>query len=414
MNSPKGHTYIFIILLGVLLLAIIASWNRKPPLSWEESYSRQDKIPYGTYILFDRLPDLFQGRTPVVIEESPYSYFNYGEREEDIYGELSYDSLPFVPALEMVEEASYLFINQDFTPDRESMHLLLDFVANGNQVFIASESMDSDLEDTLGIQLHPYFWMDEEFGDDTVGVPIQEMGLRGYLSWTDSQRVEILAKNSQGRTQFARIPFGEGNFFLCATPLAFTNYYLLDSTLHQDFVSRALSFIPEHHEVLWDAYYKNGNERRRQLAAHPLQFIYSQPSLKWAFFLTLTSLLIFLVFESKRKRPLIPMKEPLPNTSMEFIETIGRLYFQRGNHKHLLEKKIRILLSEIYSQYGIATDSIDEAFQQRLATKTGQPPTSFQQGILAIKRIRSLSHIEEKEFITLYRELEKFSSLVLN
>ena len=414
MNSSKGHTYIFIFLLGILLLAIVVSWNANPPLSWEESYSRQDKIPYGTYILFDRISDLFQGRGPVVIEESPYSYFNYNGASEDIYGDFGYDSLPFLPALEMVEEASYLFINQDFAPDIESIHLLLEFAANGNQVFIATETMDPNLEDTLDVYLHPYFWMEEEVSLDRIDTVGEDVGLRGYISATDSQRVEVLATNEGGLANLVRIPVGEGDFFLCSTPLTFTNYYLLDSTRTTDFVSMALSYLPEHHELLWDAYYKNGNQRRRQLAAHPLQFIYSQPSLKWAFILTVISLLIFLVFESKRKRPVIPIREPLPNTSLEFIETMGRLYFQRGNHKHLLEKKIKIFLSEVYAQHGIPTDTLDEQFQQQLARKSGHSPSSLHQGILAIKKIRTLSHIEEKEFIALYTELEKFSSLVLN
>lgn len=413
MNSSKGHTLIFIILLGALLVAIIVSWNSKPTLSWEESYSRQDKIPYGTYIVFDRLSDLFQGRAPIVVEESPYAYFTYQESEQGIYGEWGYDSLPFVPALEMVEEASYLFINQTFIPDQESINLLLDFVAKGNQVFIATESMDSYLEDTLEVSLPSSFGMAQEVFLDSGVPPVEEVGLQGYISIVDSQRVEVLDTTDTGQARLVRIPLGEGYFFLCSTPLAFTNYYLLDGTQSLSFVSNALSYLPQHHEILWDAYYKNGNERRRRLAAHPLQFIYSQPPLKWAFLLTVAGLVIFLVFESKRKRPIVPIQEPLPNTSMEFIETIGRLYFQRGDHKHLLEKKIKIVLSEIYDRYGIPTDTLDEPFQQRLASKSGQGPSSIHQGIQAINRIGSLSHMDEKEFISLYKELEKFSTLVL-
>ena len=425
MNSSSGKKYLIVILIMAVAMTILVSLNQKKRISWEESYSRQDKIPYGTYVLYERIPDLFEGRIPLEIVENPYSYFIYNEI--DMYSwEDEEDSAFFSPALGMIEEASYVFLNRYFDPDPESIEVLLDFVSHGNQVFIAAESMNPLLEDSLGIRIHSVYWGEAGTQDSLPAYILspQELGktplsfkgsgLQGYFGLEDSSQTHILAVNEQGKANFVRIPYGKGNFFLCAVPLAFTNYHLLDSSHMKVFVSAALSHLPKGNEVLWDEYYKEGNMRRKKLEVHPLQFIYSQPPLKWAFLLAVISMFIFILFESKRKRPLIPEKDPFPNTSLEFIETIGRLYFQKGNHKNLLEKKIRVILSEIYHRYGIPNDSLDEDFLQQLKQRTGLSQDILTEGVLTIQKIRSSQSIGDRSFEEWYGELESFSSQVLN
>ena len=56
----KIRNFVGIALL--LILSLIYTWyeaNRPRPVDWSETYSPKDKIPYGTYITYRSLPELF-------------------------------------------------------------------------------------------------------------------------------------------------------------------------------------------------------------------------------------------------------------------------------------------------------------------------------------------------------------------
>ena len=424
MSRSQGRAYLALVAIIALLLTLQVYTNEEEPISWVESYARIDKIPYGTYVLFERIQDLFDGRRAVEVNESPYAYLVLDEEElYSDYDTYEVDTTYYPYGFEMLEAASYLFINQNFYPDEESVETLLTFASYGNQVFIATESMDARLLDSLQINIFPGYldflsqedslkaWEKVKAGEWDFW--FEREGFTAYIVPGDSIGTEILIKNHNGDPNLVKIPYGEGNFFICSLPLAFTNYHMLDSLHMSRYVAQALSHLPRTNEVLWDEYYKDGNIRRRQLEEHPLQFIYSQPPLKWAFLLSIVGMLIYMVFEAKRKTPVVPIKDPFANTSLEFIETIGRLYFQRGNHKNLLEKKIKIFLSEVYHRFGIPTDELNDSFIQQLAYKTGLSGDSLREGVVIIQRIRQAGSLGEKEFTSLYDSLEHFSREVL-
>ncbi len=58
--------------------------------------------------------------------------------------------------------------------------------------------------------------------------------------------------------------------------------------------------------------------------------------LKWAFWMLLLLFLIVFLFESKRRQRLVPVIGALRNTSLDFVKTIRRLYYQRrDNHNRV-------------------------------------------------------------------------------
>ncbi|MBL0018352.1 MAG: hypothetical protein IPP17_18390 [Bacteroidetes bacterium] len=134
---------------------------------------------------------------------------------------------------------------------------------------------------------------------------------------------------------FIRIDMGEGSFYLHSVPLMFTNYFMVDPVNNQ-YISKALSFLPVQ-DVIWDEYFKPGKVKTDSPVGHLLE----QPALRWAWILALAGVLLFMVFESKRKQRIIPVIEPLNNTTLEFTKTVGILYFAHGDHKDISEKKIK-------------------------------------------------------------------------
>ncbi|MFT7082465.1 MAG: hypothetical protein ACJAT0_000940, partial [Nonlabens sp.] len=57
--DKKSKIYLYII-FGVVALMLLLEVITPQPLSWEESYTSGDKIPYGAYVLYNQLEDLFE------------------------------------------------------------------------------------------------------------------------------------------------------------------------------------------------------------------------------------------------------------------------------------------------------------------------------------------------------------------
>ena len=92
--------------------------------------------------------------------------------------------------------------------------------------------------------------------------------IHNYFSHFDSSRTSVIAENDRGLPVTIRIHWGQGDFILNSTPLAFTNIYLLSSDNHQ-FASTTLSYLSDA-PVEWTEYYHLGtNGIGNSLAFHP-------------------------------------------------------------------------------------------------------------------------------------------------
>jgi hypothetical protein len=195
---------------------------------------------------------------------------------------------------------------------------------------------------------------------------------------------------------------GKGNLILNSTPLIFSNIYLLSSINHE-FVSKTLSYLPKE-DVTWTEYYHLG----RMEASTPLRFILTNEPLRWAYYITLISILLFMVFEMKRRQRIIPIIKPLSNTTLEFVSTIGNLYFQSAEHKNIAEKRIHFFMDQIRSKYWLNTAHLDDAFIQALTKKTGKQEDDVRGLINAMISIRSKEKISAEELIELNKRIEIF------
>jgi hypothetical protein len=185
--------------------------------------------------------------------------------------------------------------------------------------------------------------------------------------------------------------------------MAFTNAYLLPGENHR-FAATSLSYLPVQ-DVIWTEYYQLG----RMEAATPLRFILTNEPLRWAYFITIISLIIFMIFEAKRKQRIIPVIKPLGNTTLEFVKTIGNLYYQQGEHKAIAEKKINYLFDQIRTRYWINTNKLDENFIVSLAKKSGKSEEDVRAMVMAIKNIQSQPSIAMEALIDLNDRIEKFN-----
>jgi len=386
----KYRAYIFFMALGFVLLAYLQSRAPKP-LDTTPSFSKNDKIPFGSYLLFEFLTDLFPNDQIFVINNPLTSHFA--------------DSTQ--PAA-----SNIIFINFKINFDAFETRKLFEFISNGGQAFVAAERFEGFFADTLNLSTS---FVLPSLGDSVVinfsnrslrnpsGYDFRYQSAATYFTKFDTAKSVILGQSAASKTNFIRLKMGEGALYLSTLPFVFTNYNMLYQNNHE-YIFRALSYLPER-PTYWDEYYKI----RRQQAGTPLRYVLNQPSLRAAYITAMLGLLLFVIFQGRRRQRIIPVIAPPENTSLEFAKTVGRLYLQHGNHKNLAEKKIVHFLEFIRAHYFLKTDEFSEKFYTRLSRKSGVSPDKITRLFNRIQQIQTRDKPpDQSELLQLHQLIEEF------
>lgn len=449
-------------LLGLLALfgAYVAlEYYRPKPLDWRPTLSNADKIPYGTYALFDVLPQLlgtddvtsvrlpiynqfFGGDAPEPDEEMPLAADSVATPDSaaapalaDSAHVAATDSVPTAtePAASTVAAAdsaaiseptlpqratTYLFVNTSFELNRFEKPALLRFIEAGNDVFVAAESIDTTLTQALGVRVAE---VDSSLrsslrGPDSVRVKFVNPALASATlrlpAWAATSRLTVrpgqpaitLATDAQGRAVLVRLARGRGHLYLCTVPLAFANYFVLPPRQRQ-FALAALSYLPTGRPVWWDEYQKQGRAGDQSV----LRVLMAHESLRVAYYLLWATALLFIFVEARRRQRIIPINKPLPNTTLLFTRTVASLYQQGRNHQRIAEKKVALFLDYLRTRFHEpAPDLGDEAFRERLSQKAGLPRPRVEELVRLINFARTAPTVTDQELLRLSRAIHDF------
>jgi hypothetical protein len=404
-------TIIYVIFVGVLIALYFLVQSGKPSqpkrLSWTPSFSSFHDKPYGTKLLYDRLEDIFPGSNIETVQKSTYSAI----KDTSFY-----------------KPTAYVVINNNYLIDEWDTRFLMDFVRQGNYALIAAENFSAFLADSLRIRNRTFFMnfaLQNQAPDELdstranyINAPLENSegynfyanNVKGYFSFVDSVRSEILAYNNEGYANLLRVPVGKGAFILCSSPYLLTNYHLLYEN-HHDFMAKAFSHIPAQTDILWDEHYKI--DHLRALAGErgrsgDLSFILGEPELAWAWYLVVGMMLLYVLVERKRKQRIIPIVKPHPNLTVDFIRTIGGLYFQSQDHKNIADKKIKVFLEYIRTRYFLKTNHINQELVESLSGKSNIPVGDLRALFNIILRVQKNDTITEDRLIELNEMIDSF------
>lgn len=389
---------IYVVLLVVLFVGFVAiEFSKVPPINWNKTYSETDKIPYGTFVLYNQLHNLFPNSTIEDIKVTPFEYFDaYFSWEDSTYN----------------ITGNYLHIDEYASIDDISAQELLNFAAHGNTVFVSSPYPPQTFFDSLHFDTKNLYDIrgEAEFGftnpalkNDSISI---DKGLSNiYFSKLDSSKTTVLGYqkfDSIKHVNFVKINHGFGALYLHLQPVVFTNYQLLKNN-NQKYAAAALSYLPD--ETL---YYDYHTKLGQELGSSPLRFINSQPALRAAWLLGLATLLLFMIFNAKRKQRIVKVIKPLENTTVAFTKTIGNLYYETKDHNNLIEKKMMYFLEYIRRVYYIDTQLLDEKFIKNLTIKSGKDKEITKKLIDLIVYLKAKPECTEVDLLNLNTTIEDF------
>ncbi|MFC6097765.1 DUF4350 domain-containing protein [Flavobacterium qiangtangense] len=390
---------IYIVFLVLLLVGIIyVDATRPKPINWTPTFDINDKIPFGLYVFNQESKEIFKNQKVNRIRETAYEYF------EPKY---NYDSL--VNTYDV--KGTVLSVSKEYLIDDESTQEILYFADHGNKVFISSSSFPQKLMDSLKFEYSSKF-----LNSDTISTWLANPKLNpkkyniaigasnSYFNKIDTLTTTVLGYQGYKKDKqvnFIKIPYGSGEIFLHTQPNVFTNYHLLKNK-NADYATSLLGYTDG------DIFWLLKNQSGEVISNSQMRYILSQPALKAAWYILLFGLVIFAIFNAKRKQRIVPIIKPLENTTVDFTKTIGNLYFQEGNHDNIIEKKIIYFLEKVRNEYLLDTNVLDENFEKKLQQKTGKKIEDIHRAIYLINQYKKSYHQSiEADLIALNTAIEK-------
>jgi hypothetical protein len=224
-----------------------------------------------------------------------------------------------------------------------------------------------------------------------------------YFTSFDTSRAVVLGKNADGKSTFLSFKYGKGTLYLCANPLIFTNYTLL-SDRGDDYTAKVLSYLPASKTIYWDEY-QNGDIPEDP---SPMRVFFSNPNLQWAYYISLFGLVVFVLYEMKRRQRIIPIIEPLKNATVEFANVVGQVYYEQRDNMNIAQKKIIYFYEHLRTAYYLKTTPLDAEFIERLSQKTGIEISFIRELINHIKYVLVQHQVSDHELIRLNQLIEQF------
>jgi len=384
---------------AVIVFMMIAEVTKPKALNWRDSFSAADKIPLGCYVLFNELETFSEGDV-LISEKSIYEYLK---------------------KIDTTASKSLVFINNRIGFDKEESDALIDFVEKGNSVFISSTYFYGNVLDTLNIAVQGQYtnlYKKESVSEFTspslkdnnrvfkdvienshfVSIDTLNTSILGTITTKDEDDIE------QTNINFIKVAVGDNNgqFILHTNPFAFTNYHLLDDK--EDYAATVLSYLPKQ-QIIWDNNYKSG----RKVITSPLRYILQHTALKWAFYISMFGLILFIIFRGKRTQRIIPVINKLENATVDFTRTIGELYFQYGDFTNIIDKKIQYFLEFVRTNYYLDTNKLSSAFIEKLAVKSTNTKEDAKALVDYLVFLKSKNNNSEQELIELNKKIEHFT-----
>lgn len=404
-------------MVALFALMFLLQYNLPKKFQWNATYSHADRQPFGCYV-FDS----------VLAQSMPRGY--HVTSKTFLQLDLEHPQ----------EKIGVLMIADRQKLQKLDVKRLCEIANRGGKVMIVTGSTEvevgkitadstevdvgkhfkNELEQTfkIGIWSHSYFSLNyilsRDLGStaqylDTIswkGLP-QVYPARDYVVWDglatgylnlDSARYRTPlvyynedAHEVKKRIAAAMLPFGKGEVIFVATPLLFTNYGMLEGNT-SGYIFRLMSLMADVPVYRTEAYMETDAMRNAQ--SSPLRELIKRPPLRWAIYLTMFGIILFMVTSARRRQRVIPIITKPVNKSLEFIRLVGTLYYQRCSHVELVQKKFLFFTEELRRRTGIEISEVntDDDEVRLLSRKTGLDEVYVLQ---TLREIRLVIHSEE-------------------
>ncbi len=379
----KGLRILFFLLLIAVLVFVIQ--ERKPQsFTWTANYWQESKEPFGTFILDKSLHDIY---SDIDILYSDSTIYNTLKNQADL-----------------CDNTLYFIIGRSLFLSQEDMESLEQFVSSGNTVFwVSNFQYGANIEDAFILDFewaydesgpkvekeypvrftHPDLEMEEDFQ-----IKLRNEGAYFRSLGEEIETLSNLEIKQDSATilspHFIRAAHGDGFLYLHSLPELFSNYQLENAGNRRYLEAVFASINPDF--ILMDDYYKM--KRPTSVAeSTPLKVLLKEPAFRWIRNVSLLGIAFLFFSQVRRKQRAIPIVTPKQNETIDFVETLGMLYYNDKGHKGLAAKKIKHFFEYLRRNYYLQEIERSDRGIEIVARKTGLDRTKLKKLFSVIKNM---------------------------
>lgn len=354
-----------LIFIVVAILLALLELSKKDVLDWRKNFDITKKTPFGLYIFDNEVNHLLKNKIKR-IEQSPYQYF----KEQS-----SFKQQNILIIEKEIDVSSWANIMRRVEQGSDLIHISTHDIPWIELDIPQHYYVDANIWDTSTLKL-----TDKKLYSDSIVLDKMPGGY-GFRDLYNKEEILGQSINNRGnrKASFIKVKRGNGNIYLHTEPLFLTNYYLLKPEAKR-YIEGVFSHFRDR-ETLWFV-----DDSTVAVSRSPLRVILANPPLKYAWWLLLIGLLLFLIFNAKRRQRIVPIIVPPKNKSAEFVRSVGNLYLQEGDFHDMMAKKAQYFLHKVRTDLLIDTQVLDELFSQKLHIKTGKPLHKIQEAMSLIKK----------------------------
>jgi len=313
--------------------------------------------------------------------------------------------------------SAYVLVTPFVGAHKTEAEKMMDFVSNGNTMLVITDGVSDAFKEVfeVGIKKFPFEFSSNQHGlSDTykfLGDSLSTDTTKyGYYFFALSSIIDTIKQEKVVARNMFRIPdgieieIGTGRLILVTNAHAVSNYFLLTGENYRYAVGLLshLNFNPD--AIYWDEFYRR-NLNRVGEDQSVFDAIFSNPALRWAFWLLLVLCAIAIITNLFRRQRVIPVRKPNRNTTVEFTQTIARLYYNKGDNRNIALKMIQHFMEHIRNSFYLPHQKLDDAFATVLAGKTNQPVPKTQRLVQRMWNIQQGAEVSDDQLLELNRQL---------
>lgn len=387
-------------LLTSLVLLLQFSCGGKKETNWSFEPDRNSKEPYGCHIAYTELSAMFP-----MAKVQPASRF-------------------MLRVNELLEEGTYppkllIVVCRDFMIDSSETVRVMELVSRGHHVLVLAEDAGTEWRNLFGVKDIASEWSADTLSHEFMLERYDSLqsftysGLNSRTWFTDSDTLPDtlrhrgwFVKSDTLQPNLRILWHGNGVLAWGCAPVVFTNHFMLQRENRRYYEILLNAMKPKGlGGIHWTSklHILPGEGESSAWSA-----LWNRPLLFGAFLLILFLLGLFALLAARREQRAIPVVPVPVDASLEFVRTVGRLYFLQKRPDRMAEKMMNHYAAYLHRSYGFTLDDGWLPLHARLAARTGHGANETKAFLGWLDYLRQGGSITEQELLHLYHQLRKF------
>lgn len=388
-----------------IILCMILFASCKKGTDWTFSLNKNSTEPYGLFLAYDRLQDMYPGAQKSTI----YDLNDEMEEQNNKTFFLARNTV-------LISVTSNLYLN---TKEATNIH---EYVKNGGQVILLSRYFSKRIDSVFNIESNyrrEALLVDEEkdsvntyeilWDEEEQQFEIDKSFSQSSFDHEEGTPIGNRIQNGKKKVNLVKMDIGQGSIIIGNAPEMITNYGMLKDTNIQYYEKLFSRFDKDTYKLKWFSKHTLHSKRDGGGSTSNLMTLLREKSYLFAFLTLLFMATLFLIFETKRRQRIVEVVPPVTNDSLAFTELVGKLYYSKRGHRNLAHKMIQYYLEHIRSTYNIPTVNLNTEMAHKLARKLNKTNDEMVQFVNYLNSQLTSYELNEPQLKQLYIILKKYS-----